>query len=1103
MEAAAAKAKEFKETPSTVMKVHAPRRRSCYRCGRNNHDAKECRFREAKCHNCGKVGHIAPACRAPKKVQPKNPSSPHQNKPQAKFVEVEPEPVGDSPAEDLALFTVGAQASNPIEVALQINDRPLTMELDTGADVSIVSEKTYRTLLPGTELKPLPVPLRTYTGEQMKVLGQIPVTVRYERVVATDLPLVVVAGDGPSLLGRNWLKHIRLNWKKIGTVVLSGSTAHELSRLLQDYQEIFADELGTVQMFQAELTVQENAQPKFCKPRSVPLPMKEAIEEELDRLERIGVLEKVAYSRWATPLVCVPKKDGRVRLCGDYKVTLNQVLNVEQYLLPKPDDLFATLAGGERFTVLDLTQAYQQLLLDDNSRQYVTVNTHRGLYRYTRLPYGVASAPAIFQRVMDTILQGLPGVICYIDDILITGSNDKEHLRNLERVFRQLQRHGIRLKKPKCAFLQPSVEYLGHQIDAEGRRATKEKLQAILQAPSPKNVQELRSFLGLLNYYGKFIPNLATLIHPLNALLHHDCPWKWSVECDAAFNQAKEKLISSKILVHYDPKLPIKVAADASAYGVGAVLSHVIDGNERPIAFARTLTASERNYAQVEKEALGLIFAVKKFHTYIYGREFTLVTDHKPLTTILGPKQGIPPLAAARLQRWAILLSAYKYQIEFRSTTAHGNADCLSRLPLSDQPLEGLTPEPSIFNLSQIASLPVTSSRVETATRNDPVLSKVLQYTSNGWPSKVDESLLPYWRKRLELTVEQGCILWGIRVVVPEKLRIRLLEELHHDHPGIMRMKSVARSYFWWPHLDKAIEELVKSCRSCQEVKHAPAAAPLHPWVWPTKPWQRVHVDFAGPFQGNMFLLAVDAHSKWPEVFVMQSTTTNKTIEVLRHLFAAHGIPEQVVTDNGPQFVADEFASFLKGNGVKHIRTIPYHPASNGLVERFVQSFKQALRASQNDGRSLNNRLSTFLLTYRSTQHATTGVPPCTLFLRRRLRTRFDLLKPNCEERVLEKQAKQKEKHDPRTKGREWHVGQSVMVRNLRPGPNWVPGVIVERAGPLSYVIETEDKQIWRRHVDQLKELGDGVAMDNGADDSELTYPPSTPAANDEATGRY
>ena len=210
-----------------------------------------------------------------------------------------------------------------------------------------------------------------------------------------------------------------------------------------------------------------------------------------------------------------------------------------------------------------------------------------------------------------------------------------------------------------------------------------------MSAPLPRNVQQLRSFLGLLNYYGKFIPNLASIIHPLNALLRNDCKWKWSEECMQAFNLAKEKLVSSNVLVHYDPKLPIKVAGDASAYGVGAVLSHVMeDGSERPISFAScTLTTSERNnYAQVEKEALSLIFAVKKFYSYLYRQRFTIVTDHKNLTAILGPKKGTPPLAAARLQHWAILLSAYSYQIEFRSTTAHANAD---RLPLMMPSVDG------------------------------------------------------------------------------------------------------------------------------------------------------------------------------------------------------------------------------------------------------------------------------------------------------------------------------------------------------------------------------------------------------------------------------
>ena len=211
--------------------------------------------------------------------------------------------------------------------------------------------------------------------------------------------------------------------------------------------------------------------------------------------------------------------------------------------------------------------------------------------------------------------------------------------------------------------------------------------------------------------------------------------------------------------------------------------------------------------------------------------------------------------------------------------------------------------------------------------------------------------------------------MWGIRVLVPHKSRGKLLEELHHDHPGVTWMKSMARSYLWWPGLDKEIEEMAKSCQSCQSVKGSPRVVPLQPWTWPSRPWQRVHLDFAGPFQGAVFLVAVDTYSKWPEVKVLLTTTVSKTLNVLREWFAVHGVPEHIVTDNGPQFVADEFNNFTKCNGIKHIRSAPYHPASNGLAERFIKSMKESLKASVNDGRSLVRRLSSFLLGYRTTEH--------------------------------------------------------------------------------------------------------------------------------------
>ena len=503
---------------------------------------------------------------------------------------------------------------------------------------------------------------------------------------------------------------------------------------------------------------------------------------------------------------------------------------------------------------------------------------------------------------------------------------------------------------------------------------------------------------------------MAATLHPLNCLLCKDSNWRWTKDCEQAFQAAKSKLISSHVLVHYNPELPLRLAGDASNYGIGAVISHMMpDGSERPVAFAScTLTSSERNYSQIEKEALSLVYGVRKFHSYLYGRQFTLITDHKPLLSIFGTKKGIPAMAAARLQRWAILLSAYRYEVEFRPTGKHGNADGLSRLPLNQGHAEGMSLEAGIFQVQQLENLPVTTKHLKSATRNDPFLSKILIFVKEGWPVNCNADFRAYLNRKNELSVEDDCLLWGIRVIIPEKLRSKVLDELHREHMGISRMKSVARSYFWWPGVDKAIEELARNCQSCQAVKHSPSVAPLHPWIWPSRPWQRIHLDFAGPFQGTTFLVVVDANSKWPEVFPMTSTTTAKTVEVLRQLFSSYGLPEEVVSDNGPQFISEEFSDFMKANGVKHVRIAPYHPASNGLAERFVQSFKTALKSSVNSRLSLSHRLANYLLSYRSTPHSTTGVSPSSLFLHRHIRTRFDLLRPDREARINQKQSKQR-----------------------------------------------------------------------------------------------
>ena len=694
---------------------------TCYRCGKTGHSSNSCYFKDQNCRKCGKKGHIAKVCRSSSSVS-KSKDKESKDKEKDKTTSTSKQKLNnhkmelnsqthDTPNLE-ALFNVDNSTTPVITVTPTVNGIQLPMELDTGASVSLISERTWREQFQAAPLESTSVVLKTYTGQNLRVLGQLTVDVQYEQQ-RNSLPLLVVTGQGPPLLGRNWLAHIRLNWQQVRLSINTLST--DIDQLLDKYKDVFSPELGTLKGIYAKLTLKPNADPKIFKPRPVPYALRDAIERDLERLESLGVIEKVSYSDWAAPIVPVPKPDGSIRICGDYKVTINPLLKVDQFPVPKAEDLFSTLAGGKYFSKLDLTNAYQQVVLDPASRQYVTISTHKGLYRYHRLPFGVSSAPAIFQQTMEKILQGLPMVVVYIDDILITGRTKEEHLQNLSQVLARLSEYGLKLKKQKCYFLEDSVEYLGYVIDSNGLHATPAKVEAILNAPSPKNVTELRSFLGLVNYYGKFIKNLSTLTHSLNALLQKKVVWNWSKQCQKAFEELKSKLASTEVLAHYDPDLPIKLDCDASAYGIGAVVSHVLpDKTERPIAYAsRTLTSSEKNYPQIEKEALALVYGVKKFHQFLYGRHFILVTDHKPLTAILGPKKGLPTLAAARLQRWAMFLSAYQYDLEFRTTDKHCNADGFSRLPISTPSAsDDIANVCSIFNVNQVAILPVDSSQL-------------------------------------------------------------------------------------------------------------------------------------------------------------------------------------------------------------------------------------------------------------------------------------------------------------------------------------------------------------------------------------------------------
>lgn len=1059
-----------KKVKKTDQKASSGAKLTCYRCNRNNHIASECRFIKSKCNTCGKIGHIATACRSRNKQSGK-PRAIH-NLDGCSEEEQEDDQFLFN-LTDLYSSTQNTKSRKPITVCPKVQEIDLEMELDTGAGVSVISEAEYKQLLPKMKLEDTNLRLQTYSGEKIEPKGKIQCNVKLNGQ-SRMLDLYVVEGSGKALFGREWLHELKLDWTQIKAMKVENNEQYiktQVNTIIKKHEEVFRKELGHIKGVQAKLNLKEGTTPKFVKARSVPFSMKPAIEKELDKLVEQGVITPVEFSEWATPIVPVQKANGSVRICGDFKVTVNPNLNTAQYPLPKIDDIFANLENGGRYTKIDLKDAYLQLEVDEQSQELLTISTHKGLFRYKRLCFGISSAPAIFQRTIEQIISGIPGVQVILDDLVITGKTDQDHLNHLEAVLQQFEKYGVKLNEEKCLFFSRKISFCGHVIDEEGLHKSQEKIDAIKNAPKIENVGQLRAFLGLVQYYGKFLKNLAMVLHPLHELLKKDTPWKWTSKCSGAVETVKTMITSDLVLTHYNPELPLVLACDASSYGIGCVLSHVFPtGEERPVAFAsRSLNVAEKKYSQVDKEALSIIWGVKKFQQYLAMRHFTLITDNRPLLTILNPAKGINATTAARLQRYALFLSGFDYDIKYKDTKSHGNCDSLSRLPLPEDKSEiNQKDETDLLFTSVLETLPVTSSQIATATKRDPLLSQVFEVVSKGSKLQTEnKDLEPYMRRLNELSLHQDCIMWGIRVVIPSKLQQTILNELHEGHMGLVKMKSLARRNVWWPTVDRDLEHVVKSCTGCMETKSAPPESPIHPWEIPACPWSRVHVDFAGPVDGYMMFVAVDAYSKWPIVKLMKSTTANMTVEVLRSIFSDCGIPDMIVSDNGPQFKSEEFSNFLQKNGVKHVTSAPYHPKSNGLAERFVQSVKQSIKASKHDEGSLQTKISRFLMQYRNTEHPTTKETPAQLFFGRKLMTKLDKCKPSVAKSYRSAQSKMVRS----TQDRNFEQGQLVSVRDYRThGRNWIPGTIYRKTGPVSYEVEIAPGIKWNRHCDQMRE---------------------------------
>ena len=1065
---------------------------------------------KTSCFLCGKIGHQKKFCFK----NPKNSSSHSLETSESQ-----------SSMNFIDTFLTSAVDCKPI-INLLVNSHPIGMELDTGSQLTILN-KSVLSSVKNVCLKPSDRVIRVANGQLVSNIMQGSVEVSYNGCKYLDLTIHVVDGPFPSLLGRDWIRRLfgedwlsqfvarKVQWLqgcKTGTVSEQDSRSskegsgsgnincqvYDSSRCVSqdssrkgpvseqepcDMTEffdkikqspIFQDGVGLVKDFQADIQVKEGSTPVYRKSRTVAYALREKVDNDLRRQVQEGLLESVENSKYASPIVIVDKPDGSIRICGDYKSTVNPQLDAKQYPLPTEEECFYPMRGGKKFTRLDIRQAYNQVELSREAKNLLTLNTPLGLFRPTRLPFGVSTAMAIFQEKIDKTLFGIPNTVCRVDDICITGSNDEEHRANVTQVVNKLEQAGYRCRLDKCEFYKDSVIYLGHKVSSEGISPVEDKVKTLKEAPYPENLSELVSFVGAINYYAKFIPNLSTIAEPLNRLRGSNVKWKFGAEQRKAFDTLKDVLSSDRVLVQYNPDLPIKVDSDASKSGLGAVISHVFpDGSERPIEYAsRSLNKAEKNYGQIEKEALSLVWAVKKFHRYIFARKFELVTDHKPLKFLLGEHKQIPEMGVSRIQRWGVLLASYQYTLKFRTTSNHCNADVCSRFYLRVQDSSGLTdPDIADFTGSQVSEVFLTSfedkpsinhRHISKNTKTDKILSRVVKYVQEGWSHDETPDLQPYYRRKDELSVERGCLLWGARVVVPAKLRNDVLQMLHACHPGIVSMKALSRSYTWWPGINDDIEEISKHCDTCQMNQNNPQKTTPHPWIPATHAWERIHIDFAQLFD-RQWLVVVDSYSKFPEIIDMgQNTKSSATIKELRKLFAVYGLPRLVVSDRGPQLVSDEMEEFFRSNGIDHIPVPPATPYCNGLAERMVQTYKKALKKMHAFDTDYSKNLAAWLLTYRNTPHSVTKQCPSALMFGRPTRTRLSLLypckplNPRKEQEVIEQ-----------GNFREFSEGDTVYYKDVRK-QSWHKGIVKGRQGSKVYQIWGENGLV-DKHVDQLK----------------------------------
>ena len=705
-------------------------------------------------------------------------------------------------------------------------------------------------------------------------------------------------------------------------------------------------ELGTLPGT-VHLTMEPHAEPVIRSPKRIPVELKEPTKAELDRLVKLGVLASVDEpTDWINQMAIAIKKNGALRICVDPR-PLNQALKRERYHLPVLDDILPDLARAKVFSKVDLSHGYWHCVLDEPSTILTTFATPFGRFKWLRLPFGLSASSEIFQKRLLQALEGLTGVACIADDVLFYGIGDtlgearQDRDRNLTQLLERCRTKSIKLNKAKVELRVSQLDFIGHLVTPEGLQPDPNKVKAILKLPPPQNKEEVQRLNGTVNYLAKFLPRLTQVMQPLRRLTREGTPWNWTSAEDKAFQTVKQLVTQAPVLAYYKPDKEIVIQCDASGKGLGAA---ALMQEGRALAYAsRALTDAETRYATIEKEMLVFVFALEKWHQYAFGRHVVAKSDHKPFEAIVKK-----PLDRALKRLQGMLLRSLAYDIEVQHCPGKSMhlADMMSR---SFLPINSKGGQEEFEAVNAVKFLPMREERIQEIrheTDKDETLQMLKATILQGWPddkSKIPTQLTPYYSIHDELGVHDGLIFRGERLAVPHGMRATIKKDIHASHAGVEGCLRRARESIYWPGMNAEIKHWISTCEPCRqhEVSHGKETLMSHDV--PERPWQKVAADMF-TLKGKDYLVTVDYYSNYWELDKLDNTNASTIIRKLKAHFARYGSPSQLVSDNGPQFVADEFQKFVKCWDIEHLTTSPYNSKGNGKVEAAVKAAKKLLR---------------------------------------------------------------------------------------------------------------------------------------------------------------